>query len=83
MSNPDDKNKNRLEKITNFFEEKQLSEKGCVFCGHVGFFIVGYDDAEPVISLKPFGKYYDAYAVSCSNCGFVHTFLAKTVNEGE
>ncbi|CAP54324.1 hypothetical protein GDI0381 [Gluconacetobacter diazotrophicus PA1 5] len=65
--------------LTGKLKEKNLLNRGCVFCGEKDMVILGYKDEYPVILLNPPTKYYEAYAMACSNCGFVHTFMGEII----
>lgn len=64
------------------FAEKVGIKKECSSCGKEAQKIfLGYRKQYPVVPVNVLGKYYPAYAVACSNCGFVSTYFAMVVDQ--
>lgn len=62
-------------------KKKGFEDLKCAFCGNTDIFnMLGKGDILPVVPLSRNSVFYRAYALSCDNCGFVHTFHADVID---
>lgn len=66
-----------------FFLDKTCNKKDCISCSaKAPRVFLGYRKEYPVIPVSTIGRYYPAYSLACTNCGFVSSYLAPIVDAG-
>lgn len=64
------------------FSERVGLNNTCPSCGDTNDrAFLGIGKSKPVISLSEFGRFYPCYALCCSRCGFVSTYLESRIDE--